>query len=330
MNPLDERHIPRVSLNCAPEVFETRDEDSDFDILTSDGARLFVQKTILPRASPIFETLLSLPQPSEPSHSQATLVDAEEDGLSSVVVTETKATWNIVLRMLYHQSIPNFASPYEIRPVLEAARKYLLECITGRLSHILSCPIHNTSWDPLEIYAIGSLYGLTDVALQAARATLETPLHALYTKELCDVPAYILQRLFDYRWRCTEAARGIAGLVCDGSEYLSRRIEWLPRTNFTFFRCNCGVNALTCTVRTGNGCEVYSVGRYWKKYMDRVEQLVGERPVGNQVKDPKIIAPALKAATGCMACRRDAYVDMTAFAEYLANAIDDAVSLVRS
>lgn len=261
---------------------------------------------------------------------------SENDRLPLVALTETKAIWDILLRMLYHHSIPDFSSPYEIRPLLEAARKYELECITDRLSHILSCSTHTASWEHQEIYAIASLYSLTDVALHAARKTLDTPLHTLYTKELYDVPAYIFQRLLDYRWRCAEAASRVAGFVRETTPgarplgKLLKRIEWLPRTNFTFFRCDCGSNTVSCSVKIGSDYEVFSARGYWKEYMERAEQAVRECPVGKVVKDPGIIIPALRAADNCMNCRQHIYLDMMIFTEYLEAAVDGAVSSVCS
>ena len=312
--------------------FEVRGEGTDFIIRTADGAELFVHRFLLHQTSPIFATLLSLPQPVEPelcSHTQPTLVDKQKDGLPTVEVSETKAVWNAILHMLYHFDLPEPSSPYDIRPVLEAARKYELDGITTRLRLTLSHAIYTAAWDPTAVYAVASMYGLADVALQAARATLGTPVHELYTRELRDVPAHVLQRLLAFRWRCQEAARGVAAFSTTTTRTgLYKRIDWLPRTDFTFFECSCGAGAVSCSIMGEGEFKLYAGRTYWKEYMERAEQVLKERPVGVAVKDPGIIMPAMRTAGHCVSCGRRIYLDMMDFTEYLAAAVDVATASV--
>lgn len=320
-------------------LFEQASEGVDFVIQTNDGTMLFVHKVILQRVSPIFATLFSLPQPAEAgvrsNQLQTSPIDLEKQDLPTVNVTERKGVWDIILRILYHNNIPDI-SLQEIRAVLEGARKYELESVTNHLRHILLCPLRTQLREAHEVYAIASLYGLSDVAQQAARDTLAVPLYELCTKELYDIPAYTIQRLLEYRWRCQEAARAVAAFTRTkngtGSYIgkLHKKIEWLPRTNFTFLQCNCGTGGVSCSIKMGSEYELFSGRPYWREYMERAEQALKERPVGSTVKDPMMIIPALRAADNCMNCRQHVYLDMTAFAEFMEAAVDHAISSVRA
>ncbi|EKM56757.1 uncharacterized protein PHACADRAFT_194343 [Phanerochaete carnosa HHB-10118-sp] len=289
-------------------IFEAHEDDADIILDTSDGGWLYVHKLILRKASD-------------------TLLGTENCDLPAMPVTEEKAVWDSILRMLYHHEVPDFACVAQMRDILEAARKYDLEFVMKDIEHGLLCPLRK-QWDALDVYALACAYGLQSVATQAARATLATSLYQLSTRELHDVPASVFQRLLDYRLRCQDAAAAVAGLSKQGGGNLFKRIDWLPRTTYTFFECNCTSGGVPCSVRLGSDAHSHWGRGYWSSYLESAEQALRERPVGDVVKETAIIVPSLKAAGSCTSCRQHIYEDLTEFAEHMAKEVDRAVAAV--
>lgn len=322
-----------------PPPFGPHEEFADLILHTKDDARLFVHKLILRRVSPMFATMFGLPQPNESGgRTPGTPIGSDTSGIPTVVVTEDKAVWDVILRILYHYDLPELKSTAELKAVLEAAHKYEMDCITARMRHLLLCPLHNGGWAALELYGLACAYGLEDVAQAAARATLRLSLHALCAHELRDVPAHTFQRLLAYRLRCQEAASGVASLAephavaHPRSGGLRKELSWLPRMDFTFFTCTCGSGGSPAGNTAASRTIAVSVqGQgYWKEYMTRAEAALKNYPVGSMVQGRELMERTTRAANNCMNCRYHIVSDIAAFADYMAKEVDRAVSEVRT
>lgn len=320
-------------LPSSPSIFELHEDDADIVLHTKDEGRLFVHKLILRKASAVFATMFDLPQP--PPAPRGSFLDMGQCELPVVSVTEEKDVWDTILRMLYRHETPDFPSIGDVKVILEAAQKYELDSITSRIEHLLRCPLR-TAWDPLEVYALACTYALPAVAADAARATLALSLHDLCARELHDVPATAFQRLLDYRLRSQQAAAGVAGFARVSAQTgahwpggrLFKRIDWLPRTTYTFFVCDCGTGGAECSVKIGSDVHMLSGRGYWRSYLERAEQALKERPVGSVVQESAVIVPSFKAAGDCYHCRHYIYEDLTEFAEHMAKEVDRAVKAV--
>ncbi|KIP02219.1 hypothetical protein PHLGIDRAFT_112281, partial [Phlebiopsis gigantea 11061_1 CR5-6] len=112
------------SSNGAPDTPLSPFNEGDIIIRSGDNSYFLMYKLDLSRASPVFKTMLSLPQP-------ATTLPQEKshDGLPVVAVTESAAT----LKLLLALCTPVWEARISLRDiddvlyVLEAARKYEME-----------------------------------------------------------------------------------------------------------------------------------------------------------------------------------------------------------
>ena len=137
---------------------------ADLILRTSDNLDFRVQSQILLEASPVFETLLSLPQPNPDT-------DTVRDGNVAPIIdiTESARVLDALMRICYPIVKPKARPFRDIEPVLRAALKYEMELPIAMLSDEL---ITHALRAPLEVWAIACRTGLEDVARRAAEHTL--------------------------------------------------------------------------------------------------------------------------------------------------------------
>ncbi|KAF9003676.1 hypothetical protein BDQ17DRAFT_1326051 [Cyathus striatus] len=90
---------------------------SDITLVSSDKIHFHVHKIILSLASPLFNDMFTLPQPSPSSPSSS----------PTIQLTETSSTITSFLRLVYPIPDPELVDLVDIIPILEAATKYQLE-----------------------------------------------------------------------------------------------------------------------------------------------------------------------------------------------------------
>ncbi|KAI1795109.1 hypothetical protein LXA43DRAFT_882521 [Ganoderma leucocontextum] len=157
---------------------ETHDESETVDFN--------VHRAVLSAASPFFEAMLSLPQPSH---------DNDETTIPVIPFTETASILEILLAYMYPVPDPIIETIDELVPALEAARKFDLTVATDGLRRCLVDPVFLKS-SPLRIYAIASRFELDEEASIAAKATLSIGLHSLpLHDDLKGMTAYAYHRL---------------------------------------------------------------------------------------------------------------------------------------
>lgn len=286
---------------------------------------------ILSQASPFFRSMFRLPQPQPSAGSSSTPEPPTID------VQEPSETWNRVLQLLYPVPDPSFTALAQVKPVLEAARKYQLDGITANMRHVLLTP-RFVQQEPLRVYAIACCYQLDDVARVAARFTLRYPALGACVDELDDIPASLYHRLLDYRVRCAAAAVYVAAVDCTDGIYV-KQMPWLDPacTSFVFFGgrhpCTCAAGRnmyVSRGVSSALGADRNLLPRaYWKDLMDGAADALKDRPCGTTVQDMSILAPAIATATRCELCRPKAYTDIVEFANRMAMQVDQAVDKVR-
>ncbi|RPD59000.1 hypothetical protein L226DRAFT_510726 [Lentinus tigrinus ALCF2SS1-7] len=164
--------IPPSPFPAQPEQEEMLEVSSPFnrpsaDIIlrTSDKLDFRLQSQILLEASPVFETLLSLPQPS--------LDDgAVRDHNPPVIdIAESARVLDALMRICYPIVKPKARPFRDIEPILRAALKYEMELPIATLGDEL---IAHATRAPLQVWAIACRTGLEDVARRAAELTLSS------------------------------------------------------------------------------------------------------------------------------------------------------------
>lgn len=104
---------------------------ADIILRSSDNIDFRVFKLFLSLASSFFESLFELPQPTETSEDQEI-----KDGLAVVRVPENSKTLDLLLRFCYPCTLaedPKLEVLKDVVDVLEAARKYALDVIEGKV-----------------------------------------------------------------------------------------------------------------------------------------------------------------------------------------------------
>ncbi|TFK92636.1 hypothetical protein K466DRAFT_595104 [Polyporus arcularius HHB13444] len=131
------------------------DPSTDLTLRTPDLIEFYVQSHILSYASPVFSSMLSLPQPEDGSRAQRPVIDVSEDSQAL----------DRLLRLCYPVLKPKLSELEDIVPVLKAALKYEMEWPVFLLSKDLLAMIPS---NPLKVWAAACRAGLEDVAREAA------------------------------------------------------------------------------------------------------------------------------------------------------------------
>ena len=178
------------------------DADADIIIRSSDDVDFRVYKVILAKASPVFRTMLSLPQSSPSSPKTAPHSTSE---LPVVQLTEDAKTLENVFRLCYPVEHPDITSVDDIHPVLEAARKYEIACVATNLRWDIARILPK---EPLRMYAVAYMQQLEDVAREAAKLLLDIPQFHVPPSpplEFRDLPCLAIYAVHVYRQKCLDA-----------------------------------------------------------------------------------------------------------------------------
>ncbi|KAM6492693.1 hypothetical protein JOM56_012417 [Amanita muscaria] len=155
--------------------------------------------------SPIFRTMFAL------NIGQAVEDNEKKDGHPVVCVAEDSKTLRLLLDSIYPTS--------EERPLddmglfwkaAKASQKYCMKIIEDKLrKRIFASDLIKNN--PLSVYAVATDLGWDDVAIAAARQTLQTPLETLpYADELTGITGAGFYRFLEYRFRCSKSSNPIA------------------------------------------------------------------------------------------------------------------------
>lgn len=137
----------------------------DFVICSSDKVRFRVHRVFLQEASPVFRTMLTLPQPPSSANTPP-FIDLPEDS----------ATTASLLRLIYPIAVPSFENLDGLSKVLFAAEKYDMPGALSTLRRfLLERQYLNT--DPVHVYALARRFGWKEEAHLASRFTLVFDVH---------------------------------------------------------------------------------------------------------------------------------------------------------
>nr|VWO99527.1 FAD-binding FR-type domain-containing protein [Ganoderma boninense] len=133
---------------------------ADITLHTSDSVCFHVHSQILSQASPVFATILSLPQPADNTH-------LGSPGRPVVHLAEDSNALEPLLRICYPVHKPVLQHLDEIQPALETAIKFDMKWPTEELiGRFLTC----AAQDPFRVWAFGCRHGLEHVARGGAEA----------------------------------------------------------------------------------------------------------------------------------------------------------------
>ncbi|KZT67847.1 hypothetical protein DAEQUDRAFT_766810 [Daedalea quercina L-15889] len=168
--------------------------NADVVLCSSDDAYFHVHAQILCMASDVFDSMLSIPQPSVSNPH-----DVHSDtGLPLVHVSEDSQTLDSLLRLCYPVADPRLYCLEDIKPVLAAAVKYQMEEATT----LMKDKVKSLCMDsPLPVYVVACELDLEDLAHQAAATVRVRELATEYVPELDRITAAQYYRLLHYGTR---------------------------------------------------------------------------------------------------------------------------------
>ncbi|KAI1795626.1 hypothetical protein LXA43DRAFT_1090787 [Ganoderma leucocontextum] len=318
------------------------DEDAGITFRSSDDVDFRLYRVILAKASPVFRTMLELPQPSSstPSapdepHISKRGYPSRRDGwlsrLSTTVAYDSKAqvllmhvvkltedakTLENLLRLCYPVEHPNVTSVDDVHNILEAAQKYEIASITANLRWIITRILPK---EPLRIYAIAYMLQMEDVAKEAANLLLDNAqfhIPSYPPREFSVLPCLAIYAVHTYRQKCVEAAL----------RTLEVRRDWNSQS---WIWLSCSYGHTSTTMRVGMGNSNVTVRKWFEVYLDALKAALRERPSGRTVRPFPTSAgasEALSQAASCSNCASKAYADLTRFSELLADKVEDAIA----
>ncbi|EIN03886.1 hypothetical protein PUNSTDRAFT_128616 [Punctularia strigosozonata HHB-11173 SS5] len=309
---------------------------ADLILRTSDNVDFHVHKSILSEASPVFETMLSLPQPRKPvglARSPSTKFAEQiqelkngrpvvkipelKNGRPVVKIPETAASLAMLLQICYPYKDPDMSDLDDTMEVLVAAIKYEMDHPTTVLSQRLQA--HATT-SPLRVYAFAVHRRLEEEARFAARASLRFGLNTLISQdapEMFDISGVDYQRLMRYVVRCqTELP------------LITKDLSWLPKGR-PFEQESGTVGWETGREPPWYGCGAcrgdFGVSAWWDPYLGWVRQRLAERPSGAVLLGMPALVDQASREMGlkCWECRTVSGLgSLRAFTKYLAMEVD--------
>lgn len=303
----DDAHAPTTTI--APPPFNK--SSADTVLRTADHVNFRVRRAILEEASVVFADMFLLPQPSPGVDTQSSP--------PLISLTESSKTIEALLRICYPVSDPEFISLDELKPVLEAARKYQMDHVIEVLNKplVLFAVAH-----PLQAYAVAVQFDLVDAARAAARLTLRYKDPCPFTRELDAIPATAYYHLQAYRCKCAEAA-------CQAV----RDLRWLDSASFVWFKmqtsCACST-AGSPPYFFQQGIYAFST-RWFQTFLDSAAVALSARPYGGLLTGEEIGLgdQMCQDAASCSTCKTTVHSDTRRFLSKLAAEVDTRVSTAR-
>ncbi|TDL28088.1 hypothetical protein BD410DRAFT_782049 [Rickenella mellea] len=140
---------------------------ADFVVSSSDGVRFKCHRVFLQEASPVFRSMLSLPQP----HSSTSAPSDDSAKPPSIDLPEDGKTVETLLRLIYPMSHPHIDSMSTLSTTLFAAEKYDMAGVISALRLHLRDEQFLQS-NPVHVYALACRFGFAQEAKTASRASL--------------------------------------------------------------------------------------------------------------------------------------------------------------
>ncbi|KAI0365031.1 hypothetical protein BV20DRAFT_1039123 [Pilatotrama ljubarskyi] len=295
----------------------------DLVIRSCDGVNFHVHTCIMENMSPVFADMFSLP----PVHG--------EGEKPRVDVTEPADTWNNILGFSYHvvrDDSESSISLTDIQALLEAAQKYRMAAVTRWMRDALLQSGYAES-QPLRTYAVACAYGLSDVALVAARGWLEHSVESDelksmdvgHAKELELISALQYKRLLNFRERCaTAAVQAVSVGRNPVPSWVTSHGEWLSaRQSGCTESWNCEENALVIRNKTKTRV-VLRLRSGWLEYFQGLAAQLKTTPSPSAARSSKLLGPVI-ASAACKECRLKILERTTRFTDLVAARIEQAI-----
>ncbi|KAI6001107.1 hypothetical protein F5J12DRAFT_251520 [Pisolithus orientalis] len=307
--------------SCAPSPFDHA--RADVILRSSDDVDFRVFKLFLSLASPFFETLFDLPQPSEEMTTDVEM----KDGLPVIPVSEDSKTLDPLLRFCYPCTLaedPALEDFRDVINVLEAAKKYSLDAIERTVCKSLFNP-KILEENSLRCFAVGCRARLQDESVLAAKYTLREPLVPAWFEEIELITSTELLALLTYHRKCATAVLALKNdLSWITAEYPQwYAVPWMVAMNPNGYSC--------CTQSTSGRYSVfhgYQVAQWWETFMDSTFMDMRDKPCAETIRQNVDKAIQTVRQRSCGNCSSTAPAGLREFATLFTNKAEELIAKV--
>ncbi|KAH9927004.1 uncharacterized protein B0H18DRAFT_306440 [Fomitopsis serialis] len=181
--------IDHTTRRDAPAPFNN--SRADIIVRSCDRVDYRVRSSILAEASSVFEDMFDIAREAPVEQCP------RRDGIPVVPVTETSEVVDLLLRLCYPVAAPVFTTFSQVRDVLTAVDKYLMEGLTETMKkHLTDFTLDGAH--PLLVYVTAYAHHFEDVARIAAQRAVGQPLQDVYFTELEELTAGAYYRLLQF------------------------------------------------------------------------------------------------------------------------------------
>ncbi|KAF7794162.1 hypothetical protein EIP86_005293 [Pleurotus ostreatoroseus] len=324
------------------------DPTADFVLQTSDNVRFWLCKAVVSRASPVFNDLFDVPQPSRTSAADGP--DEYIDNKPIVRMTEDAAILDVFMRCCYPIARPEI-DPTMLGNLYAIGEKYEAEAVCAYArQEIARCSLHPKHC--LRAYLVAYRFGLTKEVHAAAKQIIQAHKREIVLQELPEhhlVPATAITRLEGYRSRCLRAV----GMLCTPQGCL--RLTWNDRPPMWFWgspeldyqpldpRCTCRLNSDIYNGGHVKGhpsdddhdvCEggtQYKMKLWFTRYLWDIRSLIekGDVPIRQALLDSEALGHAVEnASSECDICGKDVAQALVELLKDIEAEIDKCVAKV--
>jgi BTB/POZ domain len=289
------------------------DLDADIILRSSDKVDFLVYKVILSKASSVFKSMFSLPQPA---------TDITQDSRLVVDVAENSKVLAALVSAIYPDTLA-IADPLSLNDfiaTLATADKYDMATASRRL--LVDFTNSKAFRDaPLEAFCAAHSRELGDAARIAARESLKLrlTLNDIGTKlPFTNGPA--LYALWKYHRACSSAA--IKATNCN--------FEWIKKAHSQVVSSYRVYKSCTCNsyrIVVGPDHASFTVNVSWREYLDRASDALRMHPCSEAVTQAEILKPSFEKEM-CDKCRKEV-CNLSAFSRHLGEEVERLVSEVR-
>ena len=296
---------------------------ADVILRSSDNIDFRVFKLFLSLASPVFETMFGLPQPSEGANPD----EGTTDRLPIVPVSEDSKTLDALLRFCYPSTLaedPSLENFIVATEVLEAAKKYSLDAIERLVSKALFTP-KILEVGSLSCFVVARHAGLQEQCMLAAKYSLRQPLIPGRFEGIQLISSIDLLALLTYHQNCANAVLELqTDLTWIQSHYKQHNaVSWMSG-------CSCGYVALS----NSGKYRLFKnrVPTWWEDFMNETFAVLRDRPCVQTIGKgaDEAIKKFRRTSTDCSNCPPVMSVGMQEFVMLFANKVDEAITKVSS
>jgi hypothetical protein len=287
------------------------DSDADITLRSSDRVDFLVYKVILSKASPVFKTMFTLPQP------------AMDDSCRPVAeLAENSKVLAAFLSVIYPPIPAMSPQPLSLDDLIVAfdmARKYEIATMSDRLLTDFG-GLTTLQNKPLEAFCGAYSRGLAKEAKIAAAASLK---RRLTLDSIGDELQYTNGPAFHSLWKYHRACSAVAIKAISGDVF-----GWIPANpppwwSVTSANCFCNRHGY----RFGPRSSYWSAHTSWGEYLNRARNALRKHPCSEAITNQEMLRPSYQAQM-CEECKKQ-IVGLSEFSRYLGEEVERAVSKVR-